>query len=227
MAFHMYSSPFFSDDSWFQPFPTDNDDCLASRSGVGLESGIHTWGIDDVVLDHQSMFSSESYSSTPSLCDEADRLDLSADTHLQTPTEEAPYSPEAEKYSPEASDTPSKRKRGRPRLTREDRESSYGDTRPSCKSRISKRQPHNEVERKYRNGLNAELERLRMAVPTLAQLHSQSTGDLIRPSKATVLAGAIEYIQQIQVERDRLQRENEALKAKDFGWLWAKELGIC
>jgi hypothetical protein len=176
-------------------------------------------GIEDIAPDRQSIFSSESYSRTPSLCDEADHLDFSADTSLRTPTEPAPSSPE--------SDIPQKRKRGRPRLTHGDRESSYGDVRPSRKSGISKRQPHNEVERKYRNGLNAELERLRMAVPTLAQLHSQSTGDPIRPSKATVLAGAIEYIHKIQVERDRLQRENEALKTKDFGWLLTKELGIC
>src|SRR3712207_8387256 len=45
--------------------------------------------------------------------------------------------------------------------------------------RSTGRLPHNQVERKYREGLNAELERLRRAVPTLPQ--SDEAGAMGQP----------------------------------------------
>ncbi|OCK77138.1 hypothetical protein K432DRAFT_359152 [Lepidopterella palustris CBS 459.81] len=102
------------------------------------------------------------------------------------------------------------RKRGRPRIIRTETEAdSTGD---SPKSRVSRRLPHNQVERKYREGLNSELERLRRAVPTLPQ---RDSGDLTgppKPSKATVLASAIDYIKFMETERERLAEENERLR---------------
>jgi hypothetical protein len=72
--------------------------------------------------------------------------------------------------------------------------------------------PHNQVERKYREGLNSELERLRRAVPTLP--HSEDGGIMgqPKPSKAMVLSSAIDYIRSIEKERDALRAENETLK---------------
>jgi hypothetical protein len=77
----------------------------------------------------------------------------------------------------------------------------------------SKRLPHNQVERKYREGLNSELERLRRAVPML-----RGSGDATeaigqpKPSKAMVLSSAIDYIHRIETERDALLEENERLR---------------
>lgn len=122
--------------------------------------------------------------------------------------------------------TTPKRKRGRPKVIRDDTMSSMStnstngsDQQPhspnsvQTRGRISKRLPHNQVERKYREGLNSELERLRRAVPTLPQ--PRDTQDLSgppKPSKATVLASAIDYIKYLEEEQQRLTAENEALQ---------------
>lgn len=39
-----------------------------------------------------------------------------------------------------------------------------------------------------------------------------SEGNAGKPSKATVLATAIEYLQRLEKERDRLRRENDLLR---------------
>lgn len=173
-----------------------------------------TWNSDDTSFNNNSLFNSNRTNSlstarssrTPSLCDDTEYLGQSVISQPQTPSDDAV----TKTAIPEPEAQP-KRKRGRPRLVRADSESSYGDS-TSRKSRISKRQPHNEVERKYREGLNAELERLRMAIPTLPQWDSQSLNSPPKPSKATVLASAIDYIHKMEFDRDRLQQENEVLK---------------
>jgi Helix-loop-helix DNA-binding domain len=75
----------------------------------------------------------------------------------------------------------------------------------------NKRVPHNLVEQKYRNTLNSEMERLRCAIPHLSQLCDE-TGVNAKPSKANILAGAVEYIQSLQMECDRLGRKNVELQ---------------
>ncbi|KAF1923096.1 uncharacterized protein M421DRAFT_426203 [Didymella exigua CBS 183.55] len=72
--------------------------------------------------------------------------------------------------------------------------------------------PHNKVERKYREGLNTELERLRRAVPMLLQSHGGSGVGQPKPSKSMVIAAAINYIEMVTQERDMLQNENDAIK---------------
>jgi hypothetical protein len=80
------------------------------------------------------------------------------------------------------------------------------------KLRISKRTPHNEVERKYRHGLCSAIDRLRSVIPNLPQ--SYSTPDMPHKiSKATVLASAVEYILDVEAERDQLRAENTALRS--------------
>ncbi|TLD39482.1 hypothetical protein E2P81_ATG00469 [Venturia nashicola] len=110
-----------------------------------------------------------------------------------------------------------KPKRGRPRLPRN--EPHVCDDFP-CEHVIeesgSRRVPHNQVEKKYRNGLNAEMERLRATVaaaPSRAFAHLSSSST--KPSKAMVLTSAIDYIESIKAERDQLARENEALRGKN------------
>ncbi|KAF2089862.1 hypothetical protein K490DRAFT_62740 [Saccharata proteae CBS 121410] len=106
------------------------------------------------------------------------------------------------------------------------------------------RLPHNQVEKKYREGLNTELERLRRAVPTLPQRSTSTagaasgTGDAAeyvggggppKPSKATILASAVDYIKYLEGENERLGALNEELRAEGgserrggggggFGW---------
>jgi hypothetical protein len=72
--------------------------------------------------------------------------------------------------------------------------------------------PHNQVERKYREGLNSELERLRRAVPTLLQSVEGEVMGQPKPSKAIVLASAIDYIKKTEKERDMYREEGGRLR---------------
>ncbi|KAF2415912.1 hypothetical protein EJ08DRAFT_703780 [Tothia fuscella] len=123
---------------------------------------------------------------------------------IQTTTE----SPEASPFSlspPTSPHTPSaktpcpttgvaKRRGGRPRFSK-----------PSASARI----PHHQVEQKYRDGLNSAIEQLRMSVPSTAQWEKTDP----RASKATVLACAIDYIQEIEGERDKLVEKIDNMRA--------------
>jgi hypothetical protein len=71
--------------------------------------------------------------------------------------------------------------------------------------------PHVQVERKYREGLNSDLERLRRAVPTLLQSGEGAVMGQPKPSKAMVLSCAVAYIAKIEHERDGLREGNEQL----------------
>lgn len=130
---------------------------------------------------------------------------------------ESPSSP----ASASESSTPKRptRKRGRPRMSRSSIDSQFAATSPTLKSQTSRRQPHNQVERKYREGLNSELERLRRAVPLLRQNDGTSAIGQPKPSKATILATAIDYIQAIEKERDALKAEVEQLRRDQVGML--------
>ncbi|KAL6710736.1 hypothetical protein ACN47E_007793 [Coniothyrium glycines] len=161
-------------------------------------------------------------SRTPSLCGDVPQQSYSPSfsprtkpqQHAFSPTisprvikEETPCSPQS--LSEEASPKRTQRKRGRPRL---DRSKTGSQSSASMKGRRPTRLPHNQVERKYREGLNSELERLRKTVPTLPQ---NTEGDLLgqpKPSKAMVLSSAIDYIKKIERERDLLRAENEILR---------------
>jgi hypothetical protein len=107
-----------------------------------------------------------------------------------------------------------RRKRGRPRLDR--KLSRAAAASPSnalswkhCQH--TSRQKHVQVERKYREGLNLDLERLRRAVPTLLQSGEGVVMGQPKLSKAMVLSCAVAYIAKIEHERDELREENEQL----------------
>jgi hypothetical protein len=99
------------------------------------------------------------------------------------------------------------RKRGRPRLNR----TPSASTDVSHTRRRSTCLPHKQVERKYREGLNMEFERLRRAVPTLPQSVDANVMGAAKPSKGMVLAAAIDYINRIERERDAALDEVERL----------------
>lgn len=129
----------------------------------------------------------------------------------QSPAEEEAEDDIAVKIQEEErviAEVPPKRKRGRPKLQRT--ESSPN----SSKNKTSQRVPHNQVERKYREMLNAEMERLRVNVPTLPQHDMSSLAGAPKPSKATVLAAAVDYIKHLESEMERLGEENEYIKER-------------
>jgi len=101
----------------------------------------------------------------------------------------------------------SKTKRASTRTARRHSSAFAGKPKP-----VGRRVPHNIVEQKYRNALNAELERLRGAIPHMARLGDESAGSNTKPSKANILAGAVDYIRSLEAECDRLERKNAELQ---------------
>lgn len=82
--------------------------------------------------------------------------------------------------------------------------------------------PHHVVERRYRDNLNERIDTLRLAVPSLAEHHT-SASDVEEavstklPSKASVIAAALEYIHQLQEETARLSGDAAALREQVSG----------
>ena len=123
--------------------------------------------------------------------------------------------PSEEETTADTHPTPRPRKRGRPRLSQTQNMTSTSTTSTeNSSSTMSRRLPHNQVERKYRENLNAELERLRRAIPTLPRNNAVDGGVVVqpKPSKAMVLAGAIEYIEKLERERDEYRADCERLR---------------
>ncbi|CAG5184120.1 uncharacterized protein ALTATR162_LOCUS10920 [Alternaria atra] len=104
------------------------------------------------------------------------------------------------------------RKRGRPCLNRSDKTEPVSISSARQNKQYRGRVPHSQVERKYREGLSLDMERLRRAVPTLLQ---SGEGDAIgwyKPSKGMVLTAAVNYIQRIEREKDALWDENQKMQ---------------
>lgn len=73
--------------------------------------------------------------------------------------------------------------------------------------------PHTAVERRYRENLNAHLDKLRQAVPSLASRKGPGKeGEGVRPSKCEVLSGAIDHIGAVDRENAALRNEVRALR---------------
>jgi hypothetical protein len=142
-------------------------------------------------------------SSTPSPSSDKPLNSPSYSTGLESPSR---VSTDAEHDEP----TPKRRmkKRGRPKL--DPIALSISDA--SAEGQRTAPIPHNKVERKYREGLNAELERLRRAVPTLLQSHNGSGIGQPKPSKSIVIAAAINHIGMVTQERNMLQSENDEIR---------------
>ncbi len=96
-------------------------------------------------------------------------------------------------------------------------------TKDSAKpSKVSRRLPHNQVERKYRESLNSQLDNLRKAVPALQQPQNMcdSNPDIedvnmpSKPSKAVILASATAYIKQMEQEKKMLLAQIMLLRSR-------------
>jgi hypothetical protein len=80
-----------------------------------------------------------------------------------------------------------------------------------------RRMPHHVVERRYRDNLNERIDALRLSIPSLAEDH-MSASDVEEavatklPSKANVIAAALEYIHALEEEKAQLAGEEAALR---------------
>lgn len=101
----------------------------------------------------------------------------------------------------------------------------FQDTNKSTSARGGRKRqriPHTAVERRYRENLNAHLERLRQTVPSLAsrQIQGSSNTDQptiiesAKPSKCEILNGAIEHIGALDRENQTLKSENKELRTR-------------
>lgn len=97
------------------------------------------------------------------------------------------------------------------------KESPQDDQKPKSRRRL----PHNQVERKYRESLNTQLDSLRRVVPSLQQDSRACDGADIedlptpsKPSKAVILASATAHIKQIEKDKKSLADENQMLRTR-------------
>jgi len=102
----------------------------------------------------------------------------------------------------------------------EDGDDEYVPT-EDVKARGRKRQriPHTAVERRYRENLNAHLEKLRQTVPALAARTpgckaGETIHEGVKPSKCEILNGAIEHIGGLDKENQMLRNEIKMLRAR-------------
>ncbi|OAK99677.1 hypothetical protein IQ06DRAFT_294112 [Phaeosphaeriaceae sp. SRC1lsM3a] len=161
-------------------------------------------------LDMPSASNTGLYSASPLSSDSSQPLH----PPLSTPLSECNTSKEATSSNEESAPRKAQRKRGRARLHRNLPGAKLVPSINACslgQHQRAPRQPHRQVERKYRDNLNSDLERLRRAVPTLCQSEEGSAIGRPRPSKAMVLSCAIDYIAKIELERDGLQEGNKLL----------------
>jgi hypothetical protein len=209
----------YADFEWPEPsvkYCAGWDYCLADYTTQPLgEFGQSCATIFDTVsafnLDTPTAPNTRLYSSSPP---SSEGITALASPTLSPPLPECEIAREATSPDKDLAPQQARRKRGRPRINRNlSGASSVPSTNiQSLKQRqYEPRQPHNQVERKYREGLNSDLERLRRAVPTLSQSEDSAVIGRLKPSKAMVLSCAIEYIAKVELERDRLREEYELL----------------
>lgn len=101
--------------------------------------------------------------------------------------------------------------------TKESPQANEDSKQPKSRRRL----PHNQVERKYRESLNTQLDSLRRVVPSLQQnaraCDSADIEDLptpSKPSKAVILASATAYIKQMEKDKRTLADENQLLRTR-------------
>jgi hypothetical protein len=89
------------------------------------------------------------------------------------------------------------------------------------KAKSRRRLPHNQVERKYRESLNTQLDSLKRVVPSLQHGQRACDGADIedlpvpsKPSKAVILASATAYIRQMEKDKKSLADENQLLRTR-------------
>jgi len=117
----------------------------------------------------------------------------------------------------ESSNTPSGRVLSKPTTVNNKKASKQKDLIEESIETNSKscgRQPHNQVERKYRESINTQLESLRRVIPSLQTPQAcADDGDIedlavpSKPSKAIILASATAYIKQQEKDKRQLAED--------------------
>jgi hypothetical protein len=206
--------------SW-RPFAPENSTGTlppVSKSNGAVNASINAWsdlsfnytgGYNEAFTDPSPLSMSSRYSSPASSRDSVKRENPSSNSIQLSRGRLSP--PSSNFQHPEDQKSPH-RKRGRPRLYRP--ASGGSTTTPINKASRSQCMPHTEVERKYREKLNTELERLRRAVPILPQSDATDATSAAKPSKSMVLAVAIDYIKELERQRDTAVEEVERLGGK-------------
>jgi hypothetical protein len=203
----------FTNDWWQErnsDFPSLDQGCDYTND-LNMYSLLEPWNFMST-----DQFGGEAYRSPiANLCDDDDYF--SNYKHTITPTTEETPGSSTGCTSPSPTPPPilkTKRGRGRPRTT--SRKNSQTSTNHNSPISKTTRTPHNQVERKYREGLNSEMERLRLAIPAMARWESASSvpssASSLKPSKAMLLACAIDYIHEVEKQRDLLLSENRELR---------------
>jgi hypothetical protein len=73
--------------------------------------------------------------------------------------------------------------------------------------RSRQKTPHTQVERRYREHLNGQIDGLRRSVPSMRKRSNSNAGKSNPPTKAAIIEAAIEYIQEL--ERANLQLQEQ------------------
>jgi hypothetical protein len=98
----------------------------------------------------------------------------------------------------------------------DDAEEAGNHQKPNSRRRV----PHHQVERKYRDSLNTQLETLKRVVPSLQQQRVCDGADIedlsapSKPSKAVILSSATAYIKQVERDKKSLLDQNRLLRAR-------------
>jgi hypothetical protein len=77
----------------------------------------------------------------------------------------------------------------------------------------STRQPHNEIERKYRDSMNGHLKALKNVIPSFGEdgdIEDLTSGS--KPSKGAILIGAVVHIKRQRKDILQIEQENALLK---------------
>jgi hypothetical protein len=117
-------------------------------------------------------------------------------------------------------------KRGRPRRRRSTEKETLRSPPPSP---AAHRKPHHVVERKYRQNMNMQMERLRAVIPLQQPSDNRGAYTAHRrvPSKTSVLQRSVEEIETLRLENERagaavLRLENEVKALREDRDYWKK-----
>ena len=141
---------------------------------------------------------------------------------LSSPQQERPGISRAvtdPEHGPRKSTAPSHKSAGARPLRNSDEDEDYMPSEDPKRGRKRQRIPHTAVERRYRENLNAHLDKLRETVPSLAARKGPDGskvdgGQGVKPSKCEILNGAIEHIGSLDKQISDLKGENQALRAR-------------
>merc|ERR1711881_774401 len=82
----------------------------------------------------------------------------------------------------------------------------------SAPAKTSRRQPHNEIEKKYRESINTHLEALKNSMCMHGKGDIEDLAAAPKPSKSIILASAVAHIKKIEKEKRQLEQDRNLLR---------------